>query len=471
MPNHTIRETVLKSVRKHNAFVAVRKAIVAVSGGCDSVALLHLLLSIRAEIGIELHVASLNHSLRGESGRSDLEFVGDLARQWGLDFTPGEADVSVLSRQSGVGIEEAARHARYKFLADVARREGAEYVVVGHHAVDQAETILMHLIRGSGARGLQGMRVESELPGHPGFRLIRPLISVTKEQLVAYCAEHGLPFRHDSSNDDTSHTRNFLRHEVIVRLQRLNPGILDAFARLAETAAVEEDFFAKQFASLVLPQSAQSNDHWRISRDTFAAMHPALQRRFLRVAFEQLSGGSITLNYDATLAAIEWSLSARTGSRRQLGANLDIYITYDDLTILRENTAIPSGAWRLIPAKADIELDPTTAFSCYGLTISISLQFVPAGNCVQLDLPVGFELRLRGRKQGERFKPKGMGGHSRKIKDWMIDRKIPRDLRDRIPLLTANGEIVAICLAETWHLADLSHFDRAGTPSQTLFLG
>ena len=126
MPNHTIRETVLKSVRKHNAFVAARKAIVAVSGGCDSVALLHLLLSMRAEIGIELHVASLNHSLRGEAGRIDLEFVGELASQWGLDFTPGEVDVSALSRQAGVGIEEAARHARYKFLADVARREGAD---------------------------------------------------------------------------------------------------------------------------------------------------------------------------------------------------------------------------------------------------------------------------------------------------------------------------------------------------------
>ena len=466
-----VREKVLHTIRHHKALADVRKVVVAVSGGCDSVSLLHLLVTLREEIGLDLHVASLDHGLREDEGRSDLDFVGALAKKWRLPCTLGAASVSEVSRERGVGIEEAARLARYEFLADVARKQAATCVAVGHHANDQAETILMHIVRGSGVRGLRGMPVVSHVPGNPDLRLLRPLLAVTRKQLQQYCAENDLSYRCDHSNVDTSYARNFLRHEVFTRLQRLNPQLLDAFARLAESAATDLDFLERQFAAQVLPRTKQAHDNWRIAKDDFARLHPALQRRFLREASERISEGSLSLTYDVTVATTEWMLSAQTGRRRQLGAGLEVRISYDNVYVALEEAAIESDVYRLLPAGADICLDLTEGFAQFGMSIRCSAGHVLADTAVRLVLPASVALRLRTRRLGDRFKPRGMGGRSRKVKDWMIDRKIPRELRDRIPLLTADGEIVAICLGDTWRLADLSRYENVAAQSLTLHLG
>ena len=465
-----VQEAIVAAILKERALTEKRKAIVAVSGGCDSVALLHAMKELRGRLGVELHVASLDHGIRGAAGRQDAEFVGGLCECWDLPYTLGAADVPKLSREWNCGIEAAARRARYNFLARVAAEEASDCAVVGHHAGDQVETILMRMARGTSVHGLAGMQVVSAMPYHPHLRVLRPLLQVERAELESYCRQFDLPFRHDESNDYRSYTRNYLRHEVIGQLQRLNPQVTRALRRLGEAAAVDDNFIGSQFEALVMPLARVSADGWRISKADFLALHPALQRRFLQRSFHTLAGPSASLPHALTLELVAWSRQAASGKRLDIGASLQLRIDYEDLCIERDDIQPSLGNYRLIPDGTEIDIDRAMSLSLNGLTIRVSSETatVPAG--VGLRLPKTVMLTLRTRRSGDRFKPKGMGGHSRKLKDWMIDRKIPRDIRDQIPLVCGDGAIIAICLDEAWHLADLSQFDCRDSACATLLL-
>lgn len=454
-----IPHSVLSMLRQHNAFAAGELVIVAVSGGGDSVALLHVLRRLQDPLGIKLHVASLNHGMRGEAGQRDLEFVADLAERWQIPFSVGQADVPRLSREWRVGIEAAARRARYQFLACVAREQGSECVAVGHHLLDQAETIVMNIVRGSGTRGLRGMKIVSEMPHHKGIRLVRPLLRLSKSDLEAYCSQNKLAYRQDESNADIGYRRNFVRHEVISRLRKLNPDLLLAFDRLAESAGVDEDYISAQFATAVMPLLDISPERWGINRGDFAGLHPALQRRFVIEAFRQVSPGASFLSHDLTLDLVAWAREATTGDRRDMNAAIQMRLGYDDVYVEGKDAERSYESYRLIPADSAFRIAAGAPLDRDGLMIRLSDDGMPAGDGVNVALPAGLDLRLRTRRPGDRFNPKGLGGHSRKIKHWMIDRKIPREIRDRIPLVCADDEIIAVCLGARWHLADLSHFD------------
>ena len=450
-----IPENVQRILEQSAVHAGASKLIVAVSGGCDSVALLHVLSDLRGALGCDLHVASLDHGLRAEAGRTDLDFVGELAMRWGLPHTLGRVDVPQLSQAWGMGIEAAARRARYDFLAQIARQEDCQSVVLGHHADDQAETILMNILRGSGLRGLGGMRLLSPMPNHPHLQLIRPLLSVRRAELEQYCQANKLRFRQDESNWDTSYGRNFLRHVAMDKLRRLNPNVVSALIRLAESAAVDEDYLTSQLNALEQVALSSWHDGCRISRSLFREAHPALQRRMLRRAFHQLASADKSLTHELTLDLVDFCLSARSGTRRDIGAALGLRISPDEIRMQRKGSLEPSGDYRLIPAATDVVLRPAETLEIGGLSITVGVRRSDCHAGAALVLPAGSELRLRTRRAGDRFKPKGMGGRSRKLKDWLIDRKIPRHIRDQIPLLCADGDIVAICIGATWHLAHL----------------
>ena len=450
-----IAEIVLKTIEQCDAFADAETVIVAVSGGCDSIAMLHVLKRLQTRLGVDLHVASLDHGIRGRAGRRDMQFVRDLAVRWRMPHTLRQIDVPHLSRKWCVGIEAAARRARYDFLAQVAKQEASPCVVVGHHALDQAETVLMHIVRGSGTRGLGGMRTVSPLPYHREFNLVRPLLSLTRAELEAYCAEHNLEYRYDESNCDTTYGRNYLRHEVIDKLKRLNPSVLAAFSRLAESATLEEDFISEEFETRVLPTVHRWPAGWQIKKSVFFGLHQALQRRLLHEAFRQLAQEDASLSHAITLELIDWSRVARAGTRRDIGASLQLSIGYEDICVLQAGGQEASSGFRTIPIKSDYVLRLSTAFMLYGLSIRLISEPPETSRGIAISVRADCELRLRTRRAGDRFKPKGMGGRSRKVKDWMIDRKIPRHIRDQIPLICADGEIIAICLGDTWHLADL----------------
>ena len=444
----------LRTIERAIAFAERSTLIVAVSGGCDSVALLHILRSLRERLNLTLHVAALDHGIRGDAGQRDVGFVRDLAESWDLPCSTARVDVPALAGDWGVGLETAARRARYDYLARVAQQEGSSIVAVGHHALDQAETILMHIIRGSGGRGLSGMRNVSPMPYYPAITLLRPLLSISRDQLVAYCAAHSLVYRRDETNEDRAYTRNYLRHEILDRLRRLNPDLLAAFGRLAESAAVDEEYFAEVIDSLARRLIRKEGGAWRILRQEFATLHPALQRRLLREAFRQLAGDSAGLSHKLTLDLLAWAAQTRVGAKRDLGASVELYIDYDAIWIRRTGSDLMFASHRFVPRGTDERVTPSTPYMRHGLRVAIADATEKPDGGVAFVLRAGCEVRLRTRRPGDRFKPKGMGGHSRKLKDWMIDRKIPRYLRDCVPLVTVDGAIVAICLGQSWRLAE-----------------
>ena len=448
-------KTVGRTIEKHKLLTANQTVIAAVSGGADSVALLHIMTRLASYFGIRLHVASLHHGIRGQAAQDDLDFVQQIAERWQIPYTLGRADVPRLAREQGIGIEAAARQARYDFLARAAAQEKSACVAAGHHADDQAETILMHIIRGSGRRGLMGMQFAAPMPGHAHVTLIRPLLETTRGDLRRYCAAQGLAFRHDDSNDDLRYRRNFIRRQVMSRLRELNPNAAAAFGRLADSVGVDEDYLSSRFKADVMPMVDMGDDGWSLSRAAYARLHPAMQRRLFREAFRRLGGGSSTLNHENTRELVRWTKTARTGARRDLGRSIRLRIGYEAVCIERQSAAVTDGGYRLIDAETNIALTTSSCIAIEGLRITLSERGASGAG---IWLPSNATLCLRTRRTGERFRPKGMGGRSRKIKDWMIDRKIPRSIRRQIPLVSANEEVIAICVGDTWHLADLSAF-------------
>ncbi len=240
-------------IRRHGLLAAGEMIVVGVSGGPDSLCLLHLLRRLAPELALRLHVAHLNHGLRGPEADEDAEFVAELAACWGLPVTIGRADVAALAAQPGRSLEEAARLVRYAFLAEVADATGATTIAVGHNADDQAETVLMHFLRGSGVAGLRGMLPRAPLsdyrlgepaapriPASPRL-LVRPLLAIPRADIEAYCAAHSLAPRFDRSNEDTTFYRNRLRHELLPLLATYNPAIGETLARTAAVLAGDHE--------------------------------------------------------------------------------------------------------------------------------------------------------------------------------------------------------------------------------------
>jgi len=244
-----ILKKVRHTIETHGLLAPGDGIVVGVSGGPDSLCLLHVLLRLREEYRLRLHVAHLNHGARGAEADAAAEFVASLAAEWGLPVTVERQDVPALARAHKLAFEEAARRVRYAFLARVAGEAGAHKIAMGHNGDDQAETVLMHLLRGAGLAGLRGMlpitpitdyRLLEPFIQYPISNLqppaiIRPLLQVSRSEIEHYCTDHDLAPRFDRSNLDTTYFRNRLRHELLPLLETYNPNV---HTRLRHTAAV-----------------------------------------------------------------------------------------------------------------------------------------------------------------------------------------------------------------------------------------
>ena len=249
--------------------------VVGVSGGADSLCLLHVLCHLPPTLAPRVHVAHLHHGLRGAEADADAAFVASLAAAWNLPCRVGQADVALEARRAGLSLEEAGRRARYAFLGAVAHASGAGAVAVAHNADDQVETILMHFLRGSGLSGLRGMLPLSPLPRAPWgravvdeplatpaaapLRLVRPLLEVPRADIEAYCQAHGLTPRLDRSNLDLTLFRNRLRYELLPLLATYNPAVREALRRSARVVADEHQALRQMLATL-WPQVVSASD-------------------------------------------------------------------------------------------------------------------------------------------------------------------------------------------------------------------
>lgn len=276
--------------------------LLAVSGGPDSLCMADAVLALANELGLHPTIAHLDHGLRGDDARADAAFVQAFADSRQCAAILEHVDVKTLAHECRQSIEVAARVARYRFLASAARAVGAAHIVLAHNAGDQAETVLLRLLRGTGLRGLRGMQVFSPLPAEfsaaEDITLVRPLLSVERVEIECYCAARDLSPRHDASNDEPHHLRNRVRHELLPLLESYNPGIRRVLMRLADTASTDMEIIEHAtrlaYASTLVTAAP---DAVTMDRLAWQQLPVGLQRATLREAIRHLKGSLTDLKY------------------------------------------------------------------------------------------------------------------------------------------------------------------------------
>jgi tRNA(Ile)-lysidine synthase len=422
-------------VRRHRVLLAVRRAldapsfagrsvVSALSGGADSVALLHALVAVGAERGMRVIAAHLDHRLRAESA-ADARFCHELCARLGVPLRTGEADVAGRAARDGGGIEQAARRERRAFLRGVQADTGACAIVLAHTRDDQAETVLLRLLRGSGRVGLGAMRARTR-------DLLRPLLDVTRADVLAYLRAHGLDWREDASNRDLRFARNRVRHELVPYLERhFNPNVRESLARSAGLMADEADALAGQADALY----ARAADEGSLSRAVLREAPPAVARLAVRRAIET-SGGLA----DVTAIHVERLLRlaqapGSSGRRLPLPGGREALIRFDRLAITARRPAPEPFATPLsVPGRVTLPDGRIVAAEAVngpgGVTPDQAV--VPAPRT---------GLSVRTRQPGDRVR---LHGRDVSLKRYLLERRVPADLRTGLPLVAEGSRVVWI---------------------------
>jgi tRNA(Ile)-lysidine synthase len=465
---------VRRTIEKYELLARGDGIVIGVSGGPDSLCLLHVLLRLREEYRLRPHVAHLHHGARGAEADADAEFVAALAAEWGLPVTVEKQDVPALARAHRLAFEEAARRVRYTFLARVAGKIGAAKIAVGHNADDQAETVLMHFLRGAGLAGLRGMLPLTPLtsyrllepflhsppnqPTHPPIALIRPLLEVPRAAIEAYCADQGLTPRFDHSNLDTTYFRNRLRHELLPLLETYNPNIRTRLCRTAAVVATDYELLTQlreQAWAEVIREERETAIVF--DRAGWRALPVALQRATLRQAAYRLRRSLRDVDFVHVENARQVGLRGEVGAQATLPMDLALTVGYDTLTVGDAGDAGPPPdeplLWSAEPLSVQMPGTTPLPQSEWVLQAEVLKEWDAHQMAANPDPWTAYfdvdtlasPLALRPRRRGDRFQPQGMGGHSVKLSAFMTNLKVPRAWRGHVPLLTTGGEIAWVC--------------------------
>jgi tRNA(Ile)-lysidine synthase len=428
---------------QQNQLVSGRKLVVAVSGGADSVCLLHILVKLQEKLKVKLHVAHLNHRLRGTESEADAKYVSDLARQLGIPATIEGREVKNYQAEHHLSLEEAAREVRYGFLAEVAKTIGTKLVAVGHTRDDHIETILLHLIRGTGTRGLQGLQPYTNWKSKSGsIVVIRPLLEISHQETEDYCRSHGLKPRIDATNISLSPLRNRVRHQLLPLLMSYNPAIAQALLRTAQIARDDIDFLDKEVAQLWNEVAQEQGKAIVLDRKRLDRLPPTLKRYLLRAAVERMLGSA----KDIEMRHIEEMMSVldkAAGKRLSLPQGLIFALEYDRYLLTSDPTAL--SPLPVFSGESELKIPGETKLPGWRIQATIINREGMAEKdnfTAYLDLDkVGDRLLVRPRKRGDRFQPLGLD-QPKKLNEFMIDAKIPRPWRQRVPIVCSPEQII-----------------------------
>lgn len=427
--------------------------LLGVSGGADSLA---MMLGLNA-LGFNLIIAHVDHGLRPES-HTEADFVCALAELYGLPCVVQKIDVRKVAEAEQQSIEEAARHVRYRFLFDQARRHQCQAVAVAHHADDQVETVLMHFLRGSALPGLTGMPYRRIMPSwHPEIPLVRPLLGFWRDEIEAYIESLGVEPCVDLSNLDTRYYRNRIRHALIPELETYNPQIRQVIWRMADVLDAEAQFLdkltGKAYQKCLV---SECDDCIMLNMPKFLDLPIALKRRVLRAAIEQLRPELRDVGFDAIARGVSFAETPNASGEIDLVARLNLAVLDDVLVIKTWEADLPDFGKPLLPdSQFEVRLvldNPITLK--HGYRLEARLVETPPQDLLkavkhidpneawldydQLDLP----LMVRGNKEGESFQPLGMGGQTQSLQDFYVNLKIPAHLRSVWPLVVSDQTVV-----------------------------
>lgn len=424
-------------VQRHGLIKEGDTIVAAISGGPDSLALLHYLSELKQSLSLTVIPASIDHGLRGEESREDVAYVAEICERLRLPVEKITLDVGSYMKKNSMGTQEAARILRYKALAEVMYTYEADSLALGHHGDDQVETLFMQLTRGASPSGVTGMPVTRKFAGG---QIIRPLLEMTKEELERYCRDAGLTPRYDPSNEETAYTRNAFRHRLIPFLKEQNPKLHTHIQAYSERKMEDETFLLEK-ASEIMEELSFSEGRAEASISSLQRYPIALQRRAFHLILNYLYNGQTE---NITYVHEDLFLRLMDGDRANSTLNFP-----KDLHIIREYDKILFTFEDPEPASYRLELQPGESVLLPGGD-GLAADFVTGAEEVSPneficdESHVSFPLIVRTRRDGDRMKPAGMKG-TKKIKDIFIDCKVPLREREDWPVVTdSDGTVLWI---------------------------
>lgn len=421
-----IIEKVKKTIDHYSMLRKGEKVLIACSGGPDSIALLYILYKLSTEYNIPLVGFHLNHRLRGEEADRDQRFVERVFKKLKLPLIIRSYDVYQYAKERKLSIEQGARDIRYKLLEEVRGEMGADKIALGHTSNDNLETIILHLVRGAGMQGLSGISPKRD-------RIIRPLINIKREEVLEFLRSEGIRYRIDRTNRDTKIPRNLIRLRVIPLLLKLNPKLVETVTRTTRILR-EEDEFIKEFVDKALKELVIKRDEnglWVDIRSLFY-YNLIIKRRIIRNLIHDLDLGLI----DRVLELME----GKSGKLLKLPKGLVAIKEYDRFYL---------GKWEKPPEEIlEVKIGEVTPVKGWGVIRTEIREDINIENKKGIEVfdfdKIDLPLFLRKRKPGDRFQPFGLSS-SKKLKEVMIDDKIPKRLRD-YPILLCDKKGILLIL-------------------------
>ena len=457
--NRLFLDRVMDCIYKYKMIAECDAVLIGISGGIDSITLLYSLYFLSDKLKCSLIVAHANHGLRGEQSDREAEFVRKIADELKLPFVIEKIDVLGYMGEKGLSKQAAARELRYDFFERAAKNTSANKIALGHNADDQAETVLMRLLRGSGASGIAGMRAVRD-------KIIRPLIEIKRDEITEFVKEKRLRYVEDPSNLEPYYLRNKIRLNLIPLLkEEYNPNIVDTLRETAEIIR-DEDEFLESYCSTILSDIIQSKGNEAIEIDVLKLknFHIAIKRRIIRIVLKMLKGDLLKISVVHVEEILNSINKGFSGKSLNLPDGICVLYEYDKLKLFREAEVEEEAEVRFdIPLKIPGETILSAPEYKFIAEIISPVDFAAAGFSLRNKFTAFFDmdklkgaLRVRNRVNGDIFHPSGMKG-SKKLKEFFIDEKIPRRERDSIPLIV-SGDIILWIVGE--RTADYGKVDK-----------
>ena len=430
-------KVVRNNILNYNLILENENIVVGVSGGPDSMALLYVLLDIRKELNFNIIVAHVNHGVRGEEALSDQLFVERKANELKIPYYFKNVDMDGYAKEMGITSEEAGRELRYGFFRGILDSNGGGKIAVAHNKNDQAETLLLRIMRGTGIDGLKGM---DYLAGD----IIRPLLNISREEIEQYIYIGHIDTVLDKTNLLPIYSRNKVRLELLEYIkENFNPNIINTLWRLSRTSNIDskflEEFTENRYNFIV----KKVNKHSIILDGVlFIKENKSIQLRIIRNAISKINGNIQGISEQNITSLVELFEGLETGKQLNLPNGIIGRISYNDLVIEKAETEVVK------------DFDYILNLGCnkfFDLGLNISLSVVEGNKSIKHSKNVKYfdyekisgDIRIRNRKSGDKFIPFGMNGR-KKVKDYFIDNKIPKDLREKIPILVDYENIIWI---------------------------
>lgn len=442
---------VYNTIEKYKMICQGDSIVTGVSGGPDSMCMLHILLRLKDKFDLSIFAAHLNHQFRGKEADDDAIYVRDICHEWGIQTFIKVFDVPAYAKENGLSSEEAGREIRYELYDEVMKKVGGQKIAVAHNMNDHIETIFMNLLRGSGIEGLKGIEAVRG-------QIIRPLINAERDEIEEYCRINKISPRIDKTNLEPIYGRNKIRLELIPYIKdTFNPNIMSTLNRFSDIAVLENDYMDKEAEKSFFEVAESYENGIKYCINKLDNLHPALQRRVIRIGLEKLLGSLKGIEYKH-IEEILKILHDNTGAAAVLPRNIRAYVSYENLIIGPKNEKIHD--------KYCYSLKIDSENIIYSLGIEAVVKTLKAYDVydikkdkytVYIDKEkVQGDLFLRNRLNGDVFSPIGLKG-SKKLKEYFIDEKIPKEERDKIQLIADEKEIVWVIgkrLSEKYKITD-----------------